>query len=84
MAHARACLTTDDAILLPAAATVYAQAVAVHTRDVCGFNMSVVDQHRWSPAFLCGEALFWQEATQKPSVASACTAPGQLKRDASD
>ena len=54
MSHACANLVTDDVMLLPAAATVYMQAVEVRTRDTCGFNMSMADQHRWTPAFTAG------------------------------
>ena len=57
MSHAAALLATDDAILLPAAATCFAQAVEVRMDAVCGFDMSAASQHRWTPAFAAGKAL---------------------------
>ncbi|BDA48465.1 Protein arginine N-methyltransferase 7 [Coccomyxa sp. Obi] len=50
-------ILADDAILLPAAATVYMQAAEVRTGTVCGIDMGAVDRHRWTPAFTTGVPL---------------------------
>ena len=40
--------------MLPASATAYVQAVQSLTGHVCGFDMQVANQHRWTPAFASG------------------------------
>ena len=52
--HALGSLLTTDAILLPASATVYMQAVELRTGDVCGLDMSAANLYRWHPAYAAG------------------------------
>ena len=52
--HALSTLTTQDAIVLPASATVYMQAVELRTTDVCGMDMSAANLYRWHPAYATG------------------------------
>jgi hypothetical protein len=54
MRHAIQNLMADDMLLLPASATVYVQAVEIRTGEVCGVDMSPVNQHRWHPGYLAG------------------------------
>lgn len=42
-------------VIIPASATVFVQAVEIRTTEVCGFDMSGVNLHRWHPAYLCGQ-----------------------------
>lgn len=53
--HALGSLLTTDAILLPASATLYCQAVEFRTGEVCGLDMSAANQYRWHPAYAAGE-----------------------------
>ncbi|KAL4451864.1 hypothetical protein ABPG75_007526 [Micractinium tetrahymenae] len=55
--HALGTLLTADAILLPASATVYCQAVELRTEGVCGLDMSAANQYRWHPAYAAGVPL---------------------------
>ena len=55
--HALATLTTTDAIVLPASATVYVQAVELRTTSVCGFDMSPANLYRHHPTFGGGAPL---------------------------
>lgn len=54
MRHAIQNLMADGMIVLPAAATVYVQAVEARTANVSGVDMSPVNQCRWHPAYLSG------------------------------
>lgn len=54
MRHALGGLLTTDAILMPASATVYMQAVELRTGDVCGLDMSAANLYRWHPAYAAG------------------------------
>jgi type III protein arginine methyltransferase len=55
--HALGSLTTHEAIVLPASATVYMQAVEVRTTDVCGLDMSAANLYRWHPSYATGPPL---------------------------
>ncbi|KAK3261796.1 hypothetical protein CYMTET_29312, partial [Cymbomonas tetramitiformis] len=55
--HALHHLLLPDAIVMPAAVTVYMQAVELRTRDVCGFDVSAMNLHRWHPAYSTGVPL---------------------------
>lgn len=55
MRHALGSLLTTDAVLLPASATVYVQAVELRSRDVCGLDMSAANLYRWYPAYTAGK-----------------------------
>lgn len=54
MRHAIQHLMADGMVVLPAAATVYVQAVEARTTEVAGIDMSAANQCRWHPAYLCG------------------------------
>lgn len=54
MRHALGCLTTHDAIILPASATVFMQAVEIRTTEAAGFDMSAANLYRWHPAYAAG------------------------------
>lgn len=54
MHHCLHGIMADDAVLLPAAATVYVQAAEARTDEVCGFDMSAINRYRWTPAFTSG------------------------------
>lgn len=43
-----------DSIVIPAAATVYAQAVEMRCDTVCGFDVSAVNAYRWEPSHTSG------------------------------
>eukprot|EP00887_Chlorella_sp_A99_P001822 scaffold19.g1822.t1 len=60
VSHALASLTTSDAIILPASATVYMQAVEIRTGEVCGLDMSAANLYRWHPAYAAGVPLAQQ------------------------
>lgn len=72
--HALGSLLTTDAILLPASATVYCQAVELRSGEVCGLDMGAANQYRWHPAYAAGECpcLRGVPASQQPL--DACTA----------
>jgi protein arginine N-methyltransferase 7 len=55
--HALAKLMLPDALVLPAAATVYAQAVQLRVDSVCGFDVSATNAYRWEPAHASGTPL---------------------------
>lgn len=55
--HALGSLTTHEAIVMPASATVYMQAVEVRTTDVCGLDMSAANLYRWHPSYATGPPL---------------------------
>lgn len=55
--HALTSLTTTDAIVLPASATVCVQAVELRTTSVCGFDMSQANLYRHHPTFGGGASL---------------------------
>ena len=55
--HALAKLMLPDALVVPAAATVYAQAVQLRVESVCGFDVSAVNLYRWEPAHASGTPL---------------------------
>lgn len=55
--HALGSLLTTDAILLPASATVYCQAVELRSGEVCGLDMGAANQYRWHPAYAAGVPL---------------------------
>ena len=55
--HALAKLTLPDTIVIPAAATVYAQAVQLRIDSVCGFDVSATNLNRWEPAHASGTQL---------------------------
>jgi protein arginine N-methyltransferase 7 len=57
VAHALSALAAADAVVLPASATVYAQAVELRTGDVCGLDMSAANLYRWHPAHSGGAPL---------------------------
>jgi len=44
-------------LLLPASATVHVQAAEIRTGEVCGVDMTPVNQHRWHPGYLSGVPL---------------------------
>jgi protein arginine N-methyltransferase 7 len=44
----------DKPVVIPCSATVYVQAGQVYTEDVCGFDMSKMNRHRWMPSFTSG------------------------------
>ena len=52
--HALDNLMIDKPIAIPCSATLYVQAGEVYTEDVCGFDLSVMNRHRWMPAFASG------------------------------
>eukprot|EP00210_Caulerpa_lentillifera_P006726 g6428.t1 len=41
-------------VLIPASATVFAKAIEFRAENICGFDMSAINQYRWSPFFTCG------------------------------
>lgn len=53
--HALDVLLTTDAVLLPASATVYMQAVELRTGEVAGLDMSAANLYRWHPAYAAGK-----------------------------
>ena len=53
-------LLTADAIVLPASATVYIQAVELRSGEVCGLDMSAANLYRWHPAYAAGVPLAHQ------------------------
>ena len=55
--HALAKLMLPDSIVIPAAATVFAQAVQFRVDSVCGFDVSAINLHRWEPAHASGTPL---------------------------
>ncbi len=55
--HALANLTTHEAIVLPASATVYMQAVEIRTTDICGLDMSAANLYRWHSSYATGPPL---------------------------
>ncbi len=55
--HALAKLMLPDSIVIPAAATVFAQAVQFRVDSVCGFDVSATNMHRWEPAHASGTPL---------------------------
>jgi protein arginine N-methyltransferase 7 len=55
--HALAKLMLPDALVIPAAATVYAQAVQFRVDTVCGFDVSATNLYRWEPAHASGVPL---------------------------
>jgi protein arginine N-methyltransferase 7 len=55
--HALAKLMLPDALVIPAAATVYAQAVQFRIDNVCGFDVSATNMYRWQPAHASGTPL---------------------------
>jgi len=55
--HALAKLMLPDSIVIPAAATVFAQAVQFRVDSVCGFDVSATNLHRWEPAHASGTPL---------------------------
>ena len=55
--HALAKLMLPDAVVIPAAATVYAQAVQFRVDSVCGFDLSATNLYRWEPAHASGTPL---------------------------
>jgi len=57
MRHAVQNLMADDMLLLPASATVHVQAAEIRTGEVCGVDMTPVNQHRWHPGYLSGVPL---------------------------
>lgn len=57
MRHALGSLLTSDALVLPASATVYMQAVELRSGAVAGLDMSAANQHRWHPAYAAGAPL---------------------------
>ena len=54
MSHALGSLATVDAVVLPASATVFVQAVEVRTNSVCGLDLSAANLYRWHPAYAAG------------------------------
>ena len=52
--HALQNLSMHDAIVLPASATVYMQAIEIRTENVCGLDMSAANLYRWFPSHACG------------------------------
>lgn len=54
MRHALQNLVADDVIVLPASATVIVQAAEIRNQDVCGVDMTPVNQYRWHPSHLAG------------------------------
>ncbi|KAL3131069.1 hypothetical protein ABBQ38_000384 [Trebouxia sp. C0009 RCD-2024] len=50
-------LLTANAHVIPASATVFAQAVEMRTTDVCGLDMSAMNRHRWHPGHTAGIAV---------------------------
>jgi len=52
--HALSELMTDQAVVIPCSATVYVQAGQVQNTEVCGFDVSCMNRHRWMPAFASG------------------------------
>jgi hypothetical protein len=68
MHHCLHSIMADDAVLLPASATVYVQAAEIRTNRVCGFDMSAVNRYRWTPAFAAGVPC------TVPEQLSSCTA----------
>jgi len=55
--HALAKLALPDAIVLPASATVYVQAVELRVTRVCHFDVSAINLHRWEPSHSSGVPL---------------------------
>ena len=55
--HALAHLMLPDALVIPAAATVYAQAAQLRSDTVCGFDVGAMNLHRWEPAHAAGTPL---------------------------
>jgi hypothetical protein len=75
MRHCIQNLMTDDMIVLPAAATVYCQAVEARTSTVCGFDLSSANRYRWHPAHTSGAAL---PLTGTFSATEQCISPGHV------
>jgi len=50
-------LMLPDALVIPAAATVYAQAVELRVDTVCGFDVSAINLFRWEPGHAGGTPL---------------------------
>ncbi|KFM29158.1 Protein arginine N-methyltransferase 7 [Auxenochlorella protothecoides] len=71
--HVLSTLATADALVLPASATVWVQAVEVATGRVAGLNMQAADARRWAPAYLAegrrGEAGAAVRALSRPREA---------------
>ena len=55
--HALAKLMLPDSVVIPAAATVFAQAVQFRVDSVCGFDVSAANMYRWEPAHASGTPL---------------------------
>ena len=64
MRHALDSLTTHEAVVLPASATVYMQAVELRTTRVCGLDMSAANLYRWQPAYSTGAP--WDKEAVRP------------------
>lgn len=60
VSHALASLATIDALVLPASATVFVQAVEVRTNSVCGLDLSAANLYRWHPAYAAGAPHCWR------------------------
>lgn len=71
MRHAIQNLMTDDMVVLPAAATVYVQAVEIRISNVCGVDLSPTNQHRWHPSHLSGLPQWGKGALSDSSKAIA-------------
>ena len=55
--HALAKLALPDAVVVPAAATVFAQAVELRVDSVCGLDVSAINLYRWEPSHSSGVPL---------------------------
>ena len=60
--HALDNLLTTDATVLPASATVYAQAIELRTDQVSGFDMQAINKMRWHPAYVTTGPTFNKDA----------------------
>lgn len=60
--HALDNLLTSDAIVLPASATVYAQAIELRSGPVCGFDLQAINKMRWHPAYVTTGPTFCKDA----------------------
>ena len=72
--HALTKLVLPDAsVVVPAAATLYVQAVSLRTTSVSGFDLSAINSHRWhaahSASTTCGLAQGSYEALSAPTIA---------------
>lgn len=52
--HALQNLAMHDAVVLPASATVYMQAIELRTESVCGLDLSAANLYRWFPSYGAG------------------------------